>query len=186
MRHAEAELMHSGDNLARRLTREGHSQAASAGRLLAARGFTADYAVVSPAQRTRSTFQELCAEWGTVPGHRFDERLYRMAHGQPPYDQPFDTVEAMEEVLAETPGDATCVLLLGHNPSIGETVSRLGHLLPAKLSSNYPTATATVLELPEGGMSLQPGLSVRAVVYGGRELIEPKGRPAQGRSLGPA
>ena len=63
MRHAKAEPYASTD-LARRLTERGRQQAAAAGARLRELGLVPEHAVVSTAERTRMTWDEIAAATG--------------------------------------------------------------------------------------------------------------------------
>jgi phosphohistidine phosphatase len=84
-----------------------------AGRWLAANVGTVDLAVVSPAERARSTWELASAELGAPPPTRVEERAYA-ASG----DTLLDLVHGLPEEL-------DTVVLVGHNPGLEDLVSLL-------------------------------------------------------------
>ncbi|QNN52866.1 SixA phosphatase family protein [Nocardioides mesophilus] len=139
MRHAKAEPF-AADDQDRRLSERGVLDAAAAGRHLAATQLVPDHAVVSPAVRTRMTWDEVCRASGSSASVSFDDAIY---HG--------DT-EAALETLQSVPGQARTVILVGHNP----TASYLCHLLDdgagdvdatSGLMGGFPTSALAVFDV---------------------------------------
>lgn len=136
MRHAKAEPFAASD-AGRRLTDRGRLDAAEAGRFLRDLELDLDHAWVSPAARTRATWEEVATAWGTDLAATFDEGLY---------------VGGADDVLSlvhGSPAEARAVLMVGHNP----TMSYLCHVLddgrgeePAasEMLRGFPTAATAV------------------------------------------
>ncbi|OLF81459.1 hypothetical protein AWH62_01970 [Maricaulis sp. W15] len=139
MRHAKAvDRLEAEDDFQRGLTPRGRRDAGDAGEALAALGISADIALVSPAWRTRQTFDQLVPQIGSP---KMDDPMVL-------YHASTDMLErATRDVLA--PGRS--VLLVGHNPGIGGFAHKLAQLCGATrdLPSGYPTATASVFELTD-------------------------------------
>lgn len=96
-----------------------------------------DLAVISPAERTRQTWELLRDELGDVPDERTDERIYA------------DWGAHMLEVVRELPDEAATVLLLGHEPGVSELVlllaDRSAPLLRERIGAKFPTCAVAVL-----------------------------------------
>ncbi|HXZ48318.1 MAG TPA: histidine phosphatase family protein [Usitatibacter sp.] len=106
-RHAEAEDAAAGGDLARALTKRGRKQAGSVGRWLARR-LDDDWVVLaSPARRAAQTAKGL--------GRDFEER------------EALGPAAGAEEILREAgwPGGKRSVLIVGHQPTLGEAAARL-------------------------------------------------------------
>ena len=107
-RHAEAQdAMDGDDDMARALTHRGEKQAARMAGWLDRQLPEGARILVSPARRTEQTALAL-------------ERKYKIS----PELAPNGTVEQLLEVAQWPHGKAT-VLLVGHQPTLGQTISRL-------------------------------------------------------------
>jgi phosphohistidine phosphatase len=149
LRHAKSDWSGGVADIARPLARRGRRQAAEAGRWLGGHLATIDLAVVSPAQRTRSTWQLAAAETGQEPPTRVDDRVYAAS------------VEDLLGVLRDLPETATTVLLVGHNPGMEEVASVLtGVEVP------MPTSAIAVVSVP--GSWSDVGHSPGTVLASGR------------------
>ena len=113
LRHAKSDW--SGDELdiARPLARRGRRQAPDAGRWLAANIDRIDLAVVSPANRARTTWDLVSAELPVPPPTRIDERVYGASDDE------------LLDVVRELPDDVATAVLVGHNPGLEELASLL-------------------------------------------------------------
>jgi phosphohistidine phosphatase len=148
MRHAKAEPYASTDHR-RRLTERGRSDARAAGRYLAAAGVLPDHAVVSDAERTRMTWDEMAGVLGCGDVARLDQAVYGGG------------VDALVEALAVTPEESRTVVLVGHNP----TAAYLCHTLDdgegdpdavSGLLRGFPTAALAVFEVAVTWAELGP------------------------------
>ena len=130
MRHAEAERASgSGRDRDRDLSARGKSDAALMGRALAAKGVRPDLALVSPASRTRQTWDLVHDAMGDVEV-REDEPLYNGSA-----DTLRHAIEAVED-------EAGCLLVLAHNPGV--------HLLAVEYLIES-AASPSVLDRMSGG-----------------------------------
>ncbi|HEX4976603.1 MAG TPA: histidine phosphatase family protein [Nocardioides sp.] len=148
MRHAKAEPYASTDH-ARRLTDRGRSDARAAGRHLVDAGLVPDHAVVSDAQRTRDTWDEVAAEVGCGDVVRYDRTVYGGG------------VDAIIEALAVAPAASRTLVLVGHNP----TAAHLCHTLDdsdgepdavSGLLRGFPTSALVVFEVAVPWADLAP------------------------------
>jgi phosphohistidine phosphatase len=124
LRHAKSDWSTGLPDLERPLAQRGLRQAPEAGRWLAEHIGAIDLALVSPARRTRSTWDLVAAELDPVPASRVEQRLYTA------------TVAGLVAVLRELSEDLTTVALVGHNPGVEDLVERLtGELVELKTSA---------------------------------------------------
>ena len=145
MRHAKAvDRLEAEDDFQRGLTPRGRSDAADVADALAALGLSVDLALVSPAWRTRQTFDQLAPQLGTP---EVDDPMAL-------YHASTDMLERASRAVLEP---SRTVLLVGHNPGIGGFAHKLAQRCEAtrQLPIGYPTATACVFELAEADL-LQP------------------------------
>ena len=139
MRHAKAETYAASDH-ARELTARGRADACDAGAYLAAERVVPDYAIVSTAVRTRSTWTEVAIACGSAAEAVYDEALYN------------GDVNRVLEALHVVPEEARTVMVVGHNP----TAEYLAHVLDdgngeatavTQMLAGYPTSALTVLDV---------------------------------------
>lgn len=138
MRHAKAVRPHEADSdKARGLTGRGRRDSESAGAAIEDAGLKPTLALVSTSQRTRET-----AEFGLqnfALETQFDEALY---HAAP--ESIWDAFNA---------SDAESVVVIGHNPGMGELVSKLVHQahdgskLAREFGGHFPTAAFAAFEI---------------------------------------
>ena len=94
-------------DLDRPLSGRGRRDAPRMGALMAARGWVPDRAIVSPALRTRQTWELARAALGTV-ATRTDETIYEA------------TPEAILAAIRAAPPTARRLIVVGHNPGLGD------------------------------------------------------------------
>jgi phosphohistidine phosphatase len=150
MRHAEAErAAGSGHDRDRALSARGRRDAAAMGRALAARGMRPDLAIVSPAARTRQTWDLLHDAFGDVQV-REDESLYNGGS------------ETLRRFVEAGEDEAGCLMVVAHNPGI--------HLLAVEYLVES-AASPAVLDRMSGGFP--PGATaIFAVDAAGRCVFE--------------
>lgn len=131
MRHAKAVRAHEApSDRDRALAPRGRRDAAAAGAVMEDAGLKPGLALVSVATRTRETAEN--ALQGFKLETRFEEALY---HAGP---------ESIWDAFAST--DAESVIVIGHNPGMGELTSMLvaqahdGSKLAREFSGHFPTA----------------------------------------------
>ncbi|MEP9371158.1 histidine phosphatase family protein [Mesorhizobium sp. KR1-2] len=124
----------------RPLAPRGRRDAPRIGRAIRKNGWRPKMALVSPAARTRETWQLAAAEMKHAPKPTFRDALYEAAPGQ---------------LLAElhgTPESVNSLLMLGHNPGLQDFILRLagegsdGEALE-RLHNKFPTCGLARLEL---------------------------------------
>jgi phosphohistidine phosphatase len=131
-RHAKSDWGTPGEpDFDRTLNDRGRRSAKALGQWLAANGPYPAGVVVSGALRTVESWQGMAKAFDPAPPVRTDRRLY---------DAP---AERMLEVLRDA--EPNPLLLIGHNPGIGEFANRLAIAPPAnERFEDYPTGATTV------------------------------------------
>jgi phosphohistidine phosphatase len=131
-RHAKSDWGTPGQpDYDRPLNDRGRRSAKALGAWLAETGPHPAEVIVSGARRTVETWTGMAVAFDPAPPVRVDRRLY---------DAP---AERMMEVLRGAAADP--VLLIGHNPGIGEFANRLAIAPPAnERFEDYPTGATTV------------------------------------------
>lgn len=161
LRHGKSDWSDGHPDLERPLAKRGRRQAPEAGRWIAANLPPVDLAVVSPARRTRETWQlaadELEAAGRPAAEVRLDERVYAAAWPE------------LVTLVQELPDDKETVVLVGHNPGVEDLVETL-----TRVWVPMPTSTLTVVELQESWTDARPGWA--RIVTTGRPP-EPLRRP---------
>ena len=130
LRHAKSDWSGGEPDLLRPLGKRGLRQAPEAGQWLATALDGIDLAVVSPAQRARSTWDLASAELASPPRLVLDDRVYAASGRQ------------LLEVVQGLPDDDGTVVLVGHNPGLEELASLLSGEWVA-----MPTSALAVVEL---------------------------------------
>jgi phosphohistidine phosphatase len=138
MRHAKAVRAHEADSdEARGLTSRGRRDSAAAGAAMEDAGLKPSLALVSSSERTRQTAEHGLQNFALET--RFEDALY---HAAP---------EGIWDAFVAS--DAASVIIVGHNPGIGELVSSLVHQahdgskLARDLSGHFPTAAFAAFEI---------------------------------------
>lgn len=138
MRHAKAVRAHEAESdEARGLTGRGRRDSAAAGEALQAAGLKPALALVSTSARTRETAELGLERFGLET--RFEDALY---HAAP---------ESLWDAFVAS--DADAVVIVGHNPGIGELVSMLVHQahdgskLAREFAGHFPTAAFAAFEI---------------------------------------
>jgi phosphohistidine phosphatase len=152
LRHGKAEPdSASGDDFDRRLAPRGVRESADMAAHLADLGFVPQVALVSPAARTRGTWDAVSPSF---PGAevRFLDELYHAESG---------VIRGAAEQLG---AQAKTVIVVGHNPGMQELAIRLlqeGSApagLVGRAQRNFPTAAAAVFLFDDNGRPHFDGL----------------------------
>ncbi len=133
LRHGKSDWSGGHADRDRPVGDRGRRQAAEAGAWLAAHLPPIEAAVVSPAQRTRTTWELVATELADPPEPVLDERLYG------------GWGEGLLGVVRDLPAEAESALLVGHNPGVEDLVELL-----TGTWVDLPTASLAVVDL-EGG-----------------------------------
>ena len=151
MRHAKSDWdSDAKTDHERPLNGRGKREAPQVGKLLKAKGYVPDAALVSDAARTRETWERIQDEF---PATRvlFDPVLY------------LGGIDALRRAIPKAPRDASTIVVLGHNPGSEEIVRELSNQ-----TVELKTAYAAVLRRTEGDESWETALGLS----GGFSLVE--------------
>jgi phosphohistidine phosphatase len=124
LRHAKSDWSGGEADIDRPLAKRGRRQAPDAGRWLAASIDAIDLAVVSPANRARSTWDLASAQLEVPPPTRIDDRVYTANDS------------GLIDVVRGLPDDVDTAVLVGHNPGLEDLLLLLtGESLPMPTSA---------------------------------------------------
>ncbi len=131
----------SVDDHERALNARGQRAALELGEWLHSRGYEPDEVLCSTALRTRETWQRVVsAPLEVIPRVSYLDSLY---HASP---------DVMLNILRKATGD--CVMMIGHNPGIGEFAAMLPARAPVSADfRRYPTAATLVIDFEIAGWS---------------------------------
>jgi phosphohistidine phosphatase len=133
----------------RPLTEEGARHAAEIGAWLARAGVAPDCVVVSPALRAAQTWQQAAAALASAPEPVADQRIYD------------NTVDDLVAVIRELPDDVQCLIIVGHNPSVGGLADEIqdGHgseSAKQQLDRGFPAGGVAVFGLAGAWADIAP------------------------------
>ena len=153
-RHAKSDWPAGVADHDRPLGRRGQRDAEAAGRWLAEHTGVPDLVWCSTARRTRETWEHLELGLGATPTVRFDHRLYDA------------DVSDLLDVVHDSPPEAGCVLVVGHNPGVQQLVLALAERgsddARALAAAKYPTSALAVLEVDGPWVGVGAGAAVLA------------------------
>jgi phosphohistidine phosphatase len=138
-RHAKTERAAQGQaDLDRELTDRGRADAATMGTYIARHGLAPNHVLVSPARRTRQSWDIMSVQIAPAPRTTIDERIYDASP-----ERLFRLVETADPA-------ASCLLILGHNPGLHELAVALtatGDIdAREQLQEKFPTSALAVLD----------------------------------------
>lgn len=139
-------------DIERPLAPRGVEAALLIGRTIAQRNWLPDRALVSAAERTRETWRLVAGEWLSRPEPSFSQALYEVP------------AEAILGEIRRNGEDAETLLVLGHNPGLGDLADRLaGKASPSKLvkslKKKFPTGALAVFEFGGDWAALDIGMA---------------------------
>lgn len=154
LRHAKSDTKnHGGGDFDRALSPRGRHAAPLIGRLMAERGWTAQFVHCSTAARARQTWDGVAAGLRAIAKEHFGKK-----DSLPPvvyHDRLYlSTPEVMIEVLRETPPVCESALLIAHNPGMENLARRLcgpgsDSREVEKMRRKYPTAALSVITIED-------------------------------------
>ncbi len=149
VRHAKSDWSGAHPDHERPVGARGRRQAPEAGRWLARELPRLDLALVSPAQRARTTWELVSAELSAAPPVRVEEDLYSFG------------ADPLLRVVRRLGGEVASAALVGHNPALEELVEQLtGEWVP------MPTSALAVVEL--AGLWADAGDGAGRILAAGR------------------
>lgn len=150
VRHAKSDWSVPAADFERPLNRRGHRDAPAVGNWLAEHRLMPDAAVVSPAARTRATWQLLAEAADIGAMVREDRGIY------------LGEVEDLADAVRTLPPTAGCGVLVGHAPGCPDFVEWLtdgrGNAEAfAAMRAKFPTAAVAVIDLDADWADLAAG-----------------------------
>lgn len=137
LRHAKSDRPPGVADFDRPLNGRGRKAAPRMGAYLAAEKLRPDHVVVSPACRTRETWEPVREALGGL-----DATLVEAIYEAP--------AEALLEVIRSAPEAAACLLLIGHNPGLQDLATTLIGTGPRdlrnRLDLEFPTAALVIVD----------------------------------------
>ncbi len=138
MRHGKAEPGSSAGDHGRGLTARGRAEAQEAGRRIAEMA-RPDAVLLSDSTRTRETLESAAPALPADLPREATRTLYAA------------TAETILDTVRATSDDVACLLVIGHNPGIGDLARRLAGEGAkrdlARLADGFPTSCFAVLEI---------------------------------------
>lgn len=137
LRHAKSDRPAGIADLDRPLSPRGRRNAPLMAAYLATENLRPDHVAVSPAKRTRETWEPIHAAL-SGPEATFVPEIYEAPDA------------ALLKVIRATPGAARCLLMVGHNPGFQDVALRLVESGPraarGRLAEGFPTGALAVLD----------------------------------------
>jgi phosphohistidine phosphatase len=138
VRHAEAGAHAPEGDSERRLTARGRTDAARMGAYFCARGLVFDLALVSPARRARDTLDIILRELPQKPACELKASLYNAG------------VDTLRDLLAHTAGRVKTLLIIGHNPGLGEFARFLVRGGETAMPRHFPAPSLAAIDFSCG------------------------------------
>lgn len=164
LRHAKSSWDDpSLDDFDRPLAKRGREAAPRIGKEMARRGWKPDYALVSPALRTRQTWQLVAA---VLPHGILCDFVPAI------YEAP---AARILETVRSAPDEAGCLLVVGHNPGLEELAALIASPesnteAMARLSAKFPTAAIARFGFEGPWQALGPGMAILKAFVTPKEL----------------
>ncbi|MDP4002797.1 histidine phosphatase family protein [Methylobacterium sp. NEAU K] len=149
LRHAKSDRPAGVADHERPLNPRGRRAAPAVGAHVAEQGFRPDLALVSTAARTRETWEAIAAALGN-PETRWQREIYEAP------------AQRILDVVRGAPDAAATVIVVGHNPGLGDLAASLAgegaRKDLARLATEFPTAAYAVIAFEaEGWGAIGPG-----------------------------
>ena len=129
IRHGKAEMPRiDGNDFERGLIQRGIQNAEAVGKSMQAHKLLPDLVLVSPARRTRQTFELMSAHWPNQPRVVYEEKLYEVS------------ADTLLRLIFEHGRDAESVAVVGHNPSLVVLLTHFVGLVDGEVNLlHFPT-----------------------------------------------
>ena len=126
IRHGKAEMPRIGQNdFDRSLVQRGIKNAEAVGQFMQAHKMLPELVLVSPAARTRQTYELMSVNWPSLPRVEFENRLYEVS------------ADTLLHLIFEHGGDLGSVAVVGHNPSLVVLLTHFVGLVDGKKNLAY-------------------------------------------------
>lgn len=159
LRHAKSAWPGLPDH-ERPLARRGERNAPAMGHWLRTAGHLPDLVLCSTARRARETWRLVSAELGAAPVVSFDDDVYEASAAQ------------LLDLIRRAPSEVKTLLVVGHDPAIGELALTLAAAAPPacagavndaapamadRIRAKFPTAAIAILEFTGSWDQAAPG-----------------------------
>ena len=149
LRHAKSDRPAGVGDHERPLNDRGRRAAPAVGAHLAEAGFRPELALVSTATRTRETWEAISAALG-APEAQYHREIYEAPSTR------------ILDVIRRAPDAVETVIVIGHNPGLGDLAATLAGEGPrnerARLATEFPTAAYAVIDFDAATWSaVSPG-----------------------------
>jgi phosphohistidine phosphatase len=138
LRHSEAHPHAQGGDKDRSLTKAGRKMAVRMGKYCRDMSLVPDLVLVSPAQRTKETYEIVAEQIGRDLKVTFDPALYNA------------TSTTIKMLIAEVSSDRKLVLVVGHNPGIAESAIALSGQgdpgMLAEMRAHFPAPALAIID----------------------------------------
>ena len=126
IRHGKAEMPRIGENdFERGLIRRGIQNAETIGQFMQAHNLLTDLVLVSPARRTRQTYELMSASWPNLPRVVYEDQLYEVS------------ADTLLRLIFKHGRDAESIAVVGHNPSLVVLLNHLVGLVDREVNLGY-------------------------------------------------
>ncbi|MFG1294738.1 MULTISPECIES: SixA phosphatase family protein [Xanthobacter] len=140
LRHAKSDWPDGVADQERPLAARGRSAAPRMGLYMSQQGLVADRVLISPARRTRETWELVSAQMPPVPTVASEPRIYDAS------------ATRLLALVREQPRQIHTLMLIGHNPGLEDLAATLvaNGASPdiEKLREKFPTGALAVIDLP--------------------------------------
>ncbi len=149
LRHAKAEVSRAGQpDLERKLSDRGRAEAARVGEYLAESALMPEHVLISSAQRTRETWEQILPMFARQPPFAYEPKLYDAS------------ASALLAVVRATAASVPSLMLIGHNPGIEELARQLvgsgENDARTRLAQTFPTAALAIIDFATGWSEIEP------------------------------
>ena len=126
IRHGKAEMPRIGGNdFERGLIQRGMQNAEVIGQFMQTHKLLPDLILVSPARRTRQTYELMSASWLNPPSVVYEDKLYEVS------------ADTLFRLILEYGRDAKSVAVVGHNPSLSVLLTHFVRLTKSDVNFGY-------------------------------------------------
>lgn len=151
LRHAKSDWPEGVVDQERPLAPRGRAAAPRMGAYMAAEGLIADRVLVSPARRTRETWDLVATQLPAIRIVASEPRIYEASAAR------------LLGVVREQPREAHTLLMVGHNPGFADLSGTLAAEGSAqalmRLDEKFPTGAVAVIDLPvDDWNAVAPGI----------------------------
>jgi phosphohistidine phosphatase len=165
LRHAKSEKAEPGmRDRDRALNARGRDDAAQIAAYMARQALLPDRVLVSPAQRTRETWERMAPAFSSHPPVDYEDRLYESG------------TDSILTVIKAADRSASTLLVIGHNPGLYDTAQLLLEQRGGtahQLDDGLPTAGLVVIDFAGDDWRKLPARSGRLQRFVAPRLIKP-------------